>query len=142
MTGGIQAKVSHYQERYARLLAEFAAAIADEHGVEVDSRVYDVPDPSVEVDSKLLDAIAETGADLVVMASHQPGWAEYWSTPTEAAWPATRRCRCLWCEMGVNRLSPSAIRYPFNKWQPISPFRPAAPPGKRLPAPRQALPTL
>ena len=35
----------------------------------VDNRIYDVPDPSVEVDRKLLDAIEETGADLVVMGT-------------------------------------------------------------------------
>jgi len=77
VTGGIQGKVSHSSERYAGLLAEFAAEIADQQGVEVHSRVYDVPDPSVEVDAKLLEVIAEIGADLVVMATHQPGWLEY-----------------------------------------------------------------
>ena len=77
VTGGIQAKVSHSSDKYADLLAEFAAGIAQSHGVTVQSRVYDVPDPSVEVDRKLLDAIEDTGADLVVMATHQPGWVEY-----------------------------------------------------------------
>lgn len=75
--GGLQAKVSHSPERYAELLAAFAEAISSEHGVEIDSRVYSVPDPSVEVDSKLLQAIEDTGADLIVMATHQPGWVEY-----------------------------------------------------------------
>ena len=77
VTGGLQAKVSHNPGRYAELLGGFAAEVADRHGVAVDSRIYDVPDPSVEVDRKLLDAIEETGADLVVMATHQPGWVEY-----------------------------------------------------------------
>lgn len=77
VTGGLQAKVSHSSETYARLLAEFAAEKAEEHGVRMESRVYDVPDPSVEVDRKLLEAIGDLGVDLVVMASHQPGWVEY-----------------------------------------------------------------
>jgi nucleotide-binding universal stress UspA family protein len=77
VTGGLQAKVSHSTDKYKRLLAEFAQSIADEHDVEVACEVYDVPDPSVEVDAKLLDAIDDMDADLVVMASHKPGWVEY-----------------------------------------------------------------
>lgn len=75
--GGLAAKVSHSPKRYGKLLAAFAQPIALAHGVEIDTRIYNVPDPSVEVDAKLLDAIAELGIDLVIMGSHQPGWVEY-----------------------------------------------------------------
>lgn len=75
--GGLSAKVSHNPQRYAARLAEFAAPIAAAHGVEIDTRIYDVPDPSVEVDAKLLEAIGDLGADLAVMGTHQPGWIEY-----------------------------------------------------------------
>ena len=34
-------------------------------------------DPTTDVDDALLKAVDETGADLVVMASHKPGLAEY-----------------------------------------------------------------
>ncbi len=77
VSGGLQAEVSHSREKYAGMLADFAAGVAAENGVDVQSRVYDTPDPGVEVDRKLLLAIEETGADLVVMASHRPGWTEY-----------------------------------------------------------------
>ncbi|WP_338549351.1 universal stress protein [Roseovarius phycicola] len=77
VTGGLQAKMSHSSVKYAQLLGEFAAEQAAQHGVKINSHVYGVPDPSVEVDRKLLEAIVEFEADLVVMATHQPGWVEY-----------------------------------------------------------------
>ncbi|MGI9352887.1 MAG: universal stress protein [Rhizobiaceae bacterium] len=77
VSGGIQAKVSHSMEKYSRLLAEFGDEIGEAHGIKVGSRNYSVPDPSVEVDKKLIEAIEELGADLAVIASHQPGWIEY-----------------------------------------------------------------
>lgn len=75
--GGINGMVSHSTEECQRLLAAYAAQVTQAEGVDVDSKFYDVPDPSVEVDRKLIEAIDDTGADLVVMASHQPGWVEY-----------------------------------------------------------------
>ena len=77
VTGGLQAEVSHSKDKYAGLLAEFAAELAEAEGIKVQSQVYDTPDPGVEVDRKLLLAIEEIGVDLVVMASHRPGWTEY-----------------------------------------------------------------
>ena len=75
--GGINGKVSHSVKEYERLLANYAGQVAKAEGIEVESRVYDVPDPSVELDRTLIAAIGETGTDLVVMASHLPGWVEY-----------------------------------------------------------------
>ncbi len=75
--GGINGLTSHSAEEQRRLLEAYAAQVMHAEGIDVDSRLYDVPDPSVEVDRKLIDAIEDTGADLVVMASHQPGWVEY-----------------------------------------------------------------
>ena len=77
VSGGIQGKVSHSHEEYGRRLALFADEISASHGIDVESLNYGVPDPSVEVDQKLIQAIEELKADLVVMASHQPGWVEY-----------------------------------------------------------------
>jgi len=77
VAGGLQAKVSHSSVKYAKLLGEFAEEQGTQHGLKINSHVYGVPDPSVEVDRKLLEAITDFDADLVVMASHQPGWVEY-----------------------------------------------------------------
>ena len=41
------------------------------------SATYISHDPAVDLDATLLKAISETGSDLVVMASHIPGFAEY-----------------------------------------------------------------
>ncbi|SLN28362.1 Universal stress protein family protein [Roseovarius litorisediminis] len=75
--GGIQAKVSHSIETYSRLLDIFAEELGQGKGIEVSTLTISVPDPSVEVDAKLRQTIDEIGIDLVVIASHQPGWAEY-----------------------------------------------------------------
>jgi nucleotide-binding universal stress UspA family protein len=77
VVGGLQAKVSNSSGKYARKLADFAEGVGDLHGIKFESIVYEVPDPSVEVDGTVLKVVKEIGADLIVMASHQPGWAEY-----------------------------------------------------------------
>lgn len=77
VSGGLQGKVSHSSDEYGRRLALYADEIASACGRDVGSRNYGVPDPSVEVDHKLIEAIGDLRADLVVMASHQPGWVEY-----------------------------------------------------------------
>ena len=77
VSGGLQAKVSHSHKEYGRQLALYADEIAKANMIDVESLNYGVPDPSVEVDQKLLQVIEELNVDLVVMASHQPGWVEY-----------------------------------------------------------------
>ena len=75
--GGLMAKVSHSETEHARQLADYAADLSNSNGFEIGSQSYGSPDPSVEVDQKLRTAIEELGVDLVVMASHKPGWMEY-----------------------------------------------------------------
>jgi nucleotide-binding universal stress UspA family protein len=77
VVGGLQAKVSNSSGEYARQLAEYADEITIANGIIPETMIYEVPDPSVEVDRKLLQVISDTGADLVIMATHQPGWVEY-----------------------------------------------------------------
>ncbi|NNE82013.1 MAG: universal stress protein [Silicimonas sp.] len=77
VSGGIQAKVSHSNAEYGRRLAQFADDISATHGITIGAKNYSVPDPSVEVDKKLVQAIEDLNADLAIIASHQPGWVEY-----------------------------------------------------------------
>lgn len=77
VSGGLQAKVSHSDKKYDRLLSLYADEISETHDVTVDSVTFSVPDPSVEVDQKLIEAIDLLDIDLAVIASHQPGWVEY-----------------------------------------------------------------
>ena len=77
VTGGLHARLSYSEQEYAQQLSVYAREIAEAHAIEVSSQTYNVPDPSVEVDHKLIEAVAELGADLAVIASHQPGWVEH-----------------------------------------------------------------
>ena len=77
VSGGLQGKVSHSHDEYGRQLALYADDVAKTNEVEVNSLNCGAPDPSVEVDQKLMHAIEELNADLVVMASHQPNWTDY-----------------------------------------------------------------
>jgi nucleotide-binding universal stress UspA family protein len=69
--------VAHNPEEYERKLEAFAADQARAHGHRTHAKLKVSPDPAVELDTKLEDALDEVGADLVVMATHIPGLAEY-----------------------------------------------------------------
>ncbi len=78
VVGGLQAKVSNSSENYKKRLAEFAQEISAAHdNIDIKSQIYEAADPSVEVGRYMLKAIEETSADLIIMATHQPGWFEY-----------------------------------------------------------------
>jgi len=64
---------AHNPEELAEKLQEFAEEQGKSHGIKAQSKVIETPDTAVELDDRLLDVIKETGADLVVMASHPPG---------------------------------------------------------------------
>ena len=64
---------AHNPKELAEKLNEFAEEQGKSHGISTDSMVMESPDTAVELDDKLLQAIRETGVDLVVMASHPPG---------------------------------------------------------------------
>lgn len=63
--------------QFAEKLDAFARAQAEEHGIETSARSYASHDPAIDINSTLLAAIDEAGADLVVMASHVPDAADY-----------------------------------------------------------------
>jgi nucleotide-binding universal stress UspA family protein len=64
-------------EDFKMKLAGFAAKEATAQDYEVDIHVIVAHDPSHDIDAKLRDAVEEIGADLVIMASHAPGVADY-----------------------------------------------------------------
>ncbi|WP_414897527.1 universal stress protein [Rhodovulum sp. YEN HP10] len=61
---------------YREKLDAFARAEAETHGHRATARVIVCPDPAAELDTALMRALEEEGADLVVMASHLPGAVE------------------------------------------------------------------
>lgn len=69
--------IAHSPSEFAAKLAEFAAGQASQHGVTTTSHMVQSHDPAVDMDKSLLKAVADTGADLVVMHSHKPGLSDY-----------------------------------------------------------------
>lgn len=72
ITAAAPSKVAHNPEEFARRLAAFAGSQAEKYGIEAVSHAVVAHDPATEIDHTLMKAINDTGADLVVMASHVP----------------------------------------------------------------------
>lgn len=67
-------------DEFASKLEGFAAGEGKSHGVKTSSRMIVSHDPSVQMNRELESEVADFGADLVVMATHVPGAADYvWS---------------------------------------------------------------
>ncbi len=81
VTAATPSPVAHNPQEYEQKLTAFAAAQAETHGIEADVRAYVAHDPAVQIDDKLLEAVHDTGCDLVVMASHIPNIVD-------AVWPS------------------------------------------------------
>ena len=69
--------VAHNPKEFAQKLEAFAAEQGARQQVAATSAAQTSTDPAIDVDRVLLRAIAESGADLVVMASHVPGVSDY-----------------------------------------------------------------
>ena len=61
---------------FEQKLKTFADEQGVTHGIKTSAKAIISHDPAVDLDDKLLEAIKETGVDLVVMASHVPGLAD------------------------------------------------------------------
>ncbi|MGX1097058.1 universal stress protein [Amorphus sp. MBR-141] len=73
VTAETATSVAHNPAEYGAKLARFAEELAETHGVVVDATARAAHDPAVDLNRMLLAAARETGADLIVMASHVPG---------------------------------------------------------------------
>ncbi|MEO1197830.1 MAG: universal stress protein [Pseudomonadota bacterium] len=77
ITSSQPSAVAHTPEEFEDKLIAFAQDQAARHGLETSAKAYVTHDPAVDLDQTLLHAISDTGADLVVMASHVPGLIEH-----------------------------------------------------------------
>ncbi|MBK0328393.1 universal stress protein [Rhodobacteraceae bacterium F11138] len=68
---------AHNPQEFAAKLEAFAQGEAASHGHRVSSHSLVSHDPAVDLDHDLLKAVKTIQADLVVMASHVPGVADY-----------------------------------------------------------------
>lgn len=72
VTANTPTSVARTPQEYEQKLEAFAHERHKVHGQPVSIRVYSSTDPVANVDKQLVDAVEETGADLVVMATHLP----------------------------------------------------------------------
>lgn len=73
VVGSQPGRVARTPAAFAAKLNAFARERAERYGIETEARVFPSHDVAADLDVKLLKAIDEVGADLVVMASHVPG---------------------------------------------------------------------
>lgn len=70
--------VAHTPEEYTSKLEAFGKAQAEKYSLPQETTAtYVSHDPSIDLDRTLLKAVEESGADLVVVASHVPGLPEH-----------------------------------------------------------------
>lgn len=73
VTQSAPSSVAKSPEEYEEKLEAFAKEQAKTHGRPVSVKVIRSADPAVELDDKLIHAIDDLGADLVVMGTHHHG---------------------------------------------------------------------
>ena len=77
VTASAPGAAAHNPAEYAAKLDAFAADQTVAHGVGFKAKAMVSHDPAVDLDATLQKAGSEIGADLVVMASHVPGFIDY-----------------------------------------------------------------
>lgn len=77
VSGAAPGPLGHTPAEKAQRLADFAAAQGQAQGITTDAHAMSTHDPATDLEKALLAALDETGADLVVMASHVPGLADH-----------------------------------------------------------------
>jgi len=77
VTAATPSATAHNPEEFSEKLDAFAASQAEAHGIRAAADTVVSHDPTTDVDDALLKAVRDTGADLVVMASHNPSVLDY-----------------------------------------------------------------
>ncbi|MEJ2603339.1 MAG: universal stress protein [Gammaproteobacteria bacterium] len=77
VTGPAPGEAAHNPQEYRRHLQDWAAEITAESGIQVDTETEVIGDPAADLDKSLDHQFHALGVDLVVMASHVPGFREY-----------------------------------------------------------------
>jgi nucleotide-binding universal stress UspA family protein len=69
--------LAHNPAEFAAKLEAFAADESRKAGQPASAHTIVSHDPAVDLNKKLVAAIGEVGADLVVIGSHRPGWSDH-----------------------------------------------------------------
>ena len=77
VTAGTPGAAAHTPHEFEEKLRAFAAAQSARLGTSFAALTVTSPDPAVSLDQEIDKAARQIGADLIVMASHVPGFAEH-----------------------------------------------------------------
>lgn len=77
VTAGSPGAVAHTPEEFGRKLDAFAAAQSSDKGITFAAMPVTSHDPAVDLGDRLNEAAHEIGADVIVMASHVPGFLDH-----------------------------------------------------------------
>jgi len=89
VAAAVPGSIAHNPDEFGKKLDAFAEEQGASHGVTATAHAVISHDPATDLDPTLLDAVEDTGADLVVMASHIPNLTDYvW--PSNGGTVATR----------------------------------------------------
>lgn len=75
--GELPGQLGHNPHEFGDRLQGFADELREKYGVTVKADPMMAHDPAVETTAELMKGIEKIGADLVIMASHQPGFLEH-----------------------------------------------------------------
>lgn len=85
VTGEAPSSIAHNPAEYADKLAQFAQGQAARHGLQAEAVARVDHDPAVELADALIKAAADANSDLVVMASHMPGFPDHFFSSNAGA---------------------------------------------------------
>lgn len=74
--GDLPGSLGHNPSEFAATLDQFVASLRDTYGVDADAHPIQSNDPSVDTTRQLMKSIDDLEADLVIMASREPGMME------------------------------------------------------------------
>lgn len=77
VTAATPGALGHNPEEFAAALDAFAKSEAARFNIAAECKAIVSHDPTIDLDSALLSAVNDVGADLVVMASHIPNIADH-----------------------------------------------------------------
>ena len=77
VTSSAPGEVAHNPAEFHQKLSQFADKQTTALGVEFKTRDAVTPDPAIDLTKVLDEQIHDLGADLIIMASHVPGFRDY-----------------------------------------------------------------
>jgi nucleotide-binding universal stress UspA family protein len=73
--------IAHNPKEFSEKLEAFGAKQSDAHGLTIETKAFPSHDPAAELAEDLIAAAKENAVDLIVMASHIPGFPFHFFIP-------------------------------------------------------------